>query len=251
MSKFIMNEKSLHLSPTLAMKVGFKEALILQYLQDCLENDPHSVLVDEKVWIRRTYEDWEKNLPFWSVDTIKRIISSLEEKRFILSSKIRESQFDHGKWYTNNDPELEENKTTNYLQEENRYKAILINSDKHSLWIMACESLLTQIEDVTTKKWLCEMDIITLAGSSIHLSVPNQVIKNWIINNYHNHLIKTLENVAGYPIESIHLEIQSSHTFGDPLTPELEEEGTTPPTNLSSSISYTKYNARELNGAST
>jgi hypothetical protein len=246
-----MNEKPLHLLPTLAMKVGFKEALILQCLQDCLETDSHCTSVNEKTWVRRTYEDWQKNLPFWSVDTVKRIISSLEEQQFILSLKIRESQFDHGKWYTINYPQLEKIKSTPLLEKEDKYKEILINSDKHPLWIIAGENLLIQTEDQVSKKWLCEMDIIALTRSSVHLSVPNQIIKNWIINHYYTNLIKSLEDALGYPIENLHISIQELRTFGDSLSPELEEEGKTPPNHLSSSIPYSKRNPSRSTGVSS
>lgn len=251
MSNYIMNEKPLHLLPTLALKVGFKEALILQYLKDCLDNDPQSMSFKEKRWVRKTYEDWQKNLPFWSVDTIKRIISSLEEQNLILSSKIRESQFDHGKWYTINDFNFKDIKTKPSFKEKDKYRENLINSEKHPLWIMACEDLLIQTEDLTLKKWLCEMDIITLTGSTVHLSIPNQIIKNWIINNVYRTLIEALEKVAGYSIEKLYLEVPILHTFGAPLAPELEEEGKTPPTNLSSSTPHLTRNSFPLTGVSS
>lgn len=251
MSKLIMTEKPLCILPTLAMQVGFKEALILQCLKECLENDPHSTSINEKIWVRKTYDDWQKDLPFWSVETIKRIISSLEEQRLILSSKIRESQFDHGKWYTINYPQLEEIKTEHFPAREDKYKKILINSDKHPLWIMACENLLSQTEELTLKKWLCEMDIIALTGSSVHLSVPNQIIKDWVISNFYGNLVESLKDALGYPIEKLQIGIQASHTFGDTITPKKEEEGTPPPTHPSSSTLSTSKSAHQVIGAAS
>lgn len=250
MLKSIMNEKPLLILPTLATQIGFKEALILQYLKECLENDLESTAVEGKIWVRRTYEDWQKNLPFWSVETIKRIISSLEDQGLILGSKIRGSQFDHGKWYTLNDFEITAINKGQFL-EEDKYKKILINSEKHPIWIMACENLLKHTDDLTTKKWLCEMDILSLTGSSVHLSVPTQIIKKWVMDNYYSKIVRSLEDALGYSIAKLHLSIEKLNISVESLSPEKEEEGSSPPTYLSSSTPFKDKNFTQIIGTSS
>ena len=52
----------------------------------------------------KTVEDWQREeFPFWSESTIKRIISSLIQKDFVIAIKAEgKSSFDHTKAYTIN-----------------------------------------------------------------------------------------------------------------------------------------------------
>ena len=55
-----------------------------------------------------TYEEWRKQLPFWSVSTIKRTIHSLEMKGLLLSDNFNEMKMDKTKWYSIDYDKLQE-----------------------------------------------------------------------------------------------------------------------------------------------
>ena len=67
---------------------------------------------DGHYWIYNTYEDWQKQFPFWSVRTIQRILNDLEKNELILSANYNKKKFDKTKWYTiNYDNQMLENST--------------------------------------------------------------------------------------------------------------------------------------------
>lgn len=241
MHRFIINEAPLDLLPTLAQEYGVKSALILQHLKDCLDTDTQAIQVEGKVWIRKTYEEWQEKLPFLPIGTIKQNIYSLEEKNVILSLKMKNRKFDQGKWYTINLNYFEDIQITPRKSQEDRYKTWLENGEKHPLWVEVCKSVFEQLEDATEKKWLCDMDIVSLTGSSVHVSVPNHIVKNWVISNIYELLFQSLEKTIGYPIEKLHLEIHSPDNCGDSFSPN-REEGETPPASSSSPSHIKKSN---------
>ena len=57
--------------------------------------------IDGKYWIYNTIEAWHKQFPFWSISTIKRIISNLEKEKLIITGNFNKISIDRTKWYTN------------------------------------------------------------------------------------------------------------------------------------------------------
>jgi len=75
--KLLVNEDLIPLLPSLAMNVGLNAALFLQQLHD-----------------------WIKELPFWPLNTIKRITYDLKQKGYLIStSKHNKMKIDNTKWY--------------------------------------------------------------------------------------------------------------------------------------------------------
>lgn len=99
-SKLLINEEPLQLLPSLAMAVGFNEAVVLQQLQYWMRNPKIGVVrEDGRKWVFNTYEQWhDDNFPFWSLDTVKRAFLSLEKQGVILSDTP--GGRDRKKWYT-------------------------------------------------------------------------------------------------------------------------------------------------------
>lgn len=60
------------LYPDLSTKIDLNGAIILQHIQYLLQN--HKNYRGGQVWVYNTYKDWQKQLSFGSIDTIKRII---------------------------------------------------------------------------------------------------------------------------------------------------------------------------------
>lgn len=99
MSKLLVNEYPLIVLPGLAKKIGLNEAIVLQQVHFWLENPNTGVIVDGHKWVHNTYEEWQTNFPFWSVETVKRTIRSLEEANLLISSQTAPNPFDKTKSY--------------------------------------------------------------------------------------------------------------------------------------------------------
>lgn len=95
----LMNESPLQILPSLAMKVGLNEALLLQQLH--FKSLISRNIRDGYKWVYQTYEEWKnEEFPFWSVDTIKRTIRRLEKQGVIISTdSYNRMKMDKTKWY--------------------------------------------------------------------------------------------------------------------------------------------------------
>lgn len=96
--KYLLDEYPLIVLPSLAVKVGLNESIILQQLHYWVQKSKH--IEEGKRWIYNSYPEWQKQFPFWSEKTIKRTITKLENEGFILSGNFNKLSFDRTKWYT-------------------------------------------------------------------------------------------------------------------------------------------------------
>lgn len=107
-SKLLIDEHPLQVLPSLALKVGLNEAIILQQIHYWLKVSEH--VHDGRKWIFNTYDDWQKQFPFWSTKTIKRAILKLESQGYLLSrSDLNKFKIDSTKWYSIEYQKLNEN----------------------------------------------------------------------------------------------------------------------------------------------
>ena len=102
----LLNEYPLLLSPSLACKIGVKEALILQQLHYWLEKTEH--IIRGKKWVYNSIENWQRtNFPFYSVATVKRAFESLKKKGLVLIANFNRMKNDKTLWYSINYQALE------------------------------------------------------------------------------------------------------------------------------------------------
>ncbi|UQS85817.1 conserved phage C-terminal domain-containing protein (plasmid) [Apilactobacillus apisilvae] len=113
---YLFNERPLVIRPELARIVGLNESIFLQQLNYWLIKSNH--LIDGKKWIYNTYNTWHDQFPFWSVSTIKRLITHLENKKLILIVKYNKAGFDKTNWYTINYPELQKSVNQRLVQND-------------------------------------------------------------------------------------------------------------------------------------
>jgi len=106
MSRLLINESPVMIIPSLAAKIGVNEAVVLQQIHYWLGISKHKIA--ERTWVYNTYEEWQKQLPFWSVSTIKRSIRSLEMLGLLLSNNFNEMKMDKTKWYSIDYEKLQE-----------------------------------------------------------------------------------------------------------------------------------------------
>ena len=97
-SRLLIQEPPLQVLPTLAVKIGLAEAIFLQQLHYWLLQSGNER--DGQWWIYNTYEEWHRQLPFFSVRTIRRIVAELERLELVVStSDYNASKIDRTKWY--------------------------------------------------------------------------------------------------------------------------------------------------------
>ena len=98
MSKLLINENPIMIQPTLVMKLGLNQAIIIQQVHYWLLKSPH--IKDGKRWIYNTYKDWKQQFPFWSEKTIMRTFLALEEEGYVVSANYNRMKIDKTKWYS-------------------------------------------------------------------------------------------------------------------------------------------------------
>lgn len=98
-SSLLIQDRPLQVLPSLALKVGLNEAIILQQVHFWLQKSEH--LYYGKQWIYNTYEDWQEQFPFWSISTIRRAVTNLEKKGYLITrTDLNKMKIDNTKWYT-------------------------------------------------------------------------------------------------------------------------------------------------------
>jgi len=100
-SKLLISESPLQVLPTLAVKVGLNEALMLQQVHYWISNPMNKNVRNGRVWVYKTYAEWQQEFPFWSLPTIKRTSLNLEQLGLLIASdKFNRLSTDRTKWYT-------------------------------------------------------------------------------------------------------------------------------------------------------
>lgn len=98
-SRALYNERPLLVPPTVAVKLGLNEAVFLQQLHFWLQGSGHKH--DGRAWVYNTFEEWQKQMPFWSVRTIQRIVESLRKRGVVITTtEYNRLPMDKTLWYT-------------------------------------------------------------------------------------------------------------------------------------------------------
>lgn len=104
MTRLLINEAPLQIFPILARNIGLNEAIVLQQMHYWLHLNN-----DNQQGVCSTYEQWQKQFPFWSIDTIRRTLVSLKSQNLIIDIKNPSQR----QRYTINYKELESIKACN------------------------------------------------------------------------------------------------------------------------------------------
>ena len=105
MSSLLLNEYPLIVLPSLAVKLGLNEAILLQQLHYWLQKT--DFIKNNKKWVYYTYEDIHKQLPFLSIRTLKRIVKSLKDNNILLVEKFNKKVGMQINYYSINYKKLE------------------------------------------------------------------------------------------------------------------------------------------------
>jgi len=99
-SHLLINEPALQVLPSLAKAIGLEEAIILQQLHYWLNNSKVDGRLEAgEKWIYNSYQEWQENFPFWSIQQIQRIFLNLEKGGVVISAKLDAKKHDQTKFY--------------------------------------------------------------------------------------------------------------------------------------------------------
>ena len=97
--KVILNdERILIVNPTIVKMFGSNEAFFLQQLHYWLQRSRN--VVNGKLWVYHSFEEWTQEISFLSGRTIQRIVQRLQEHGVIEVSHHGKGRFDRTNWYT-------------------------------------------------------------------------------------------------------------------------------------------------------
>lgn len=100
MSPLLIDEPPLQILPTLAVKIGLNEAIVLQQVHYWLSPRHNKTVIHNRCWVNHTYQEWQKQFPFWSLKTIQRVLNQLEEMGLLITYVSKE--FQKAKFYSLN-----------------------------------------------------------------------------------------------------------------------------------------------------
>ena len=101
MSRILYDERPLVVNPELAHIIGLNESIILHQIHYWvrINEKAEQNLHDGYYWTYNTYEAWREQFPFWSRNTIIRVIKRLESRGFLISGNYNKMPQDKTKWY--------------------------------------------------------------------------------------------------------------------------------------------------------
>lgn len=143
MSK-LFNFRPLLVNPQLAAEIGLNEAIVLQQLKYWIVETDSGVDYEGARWVYNTHEQWTKQFPFWSVDTVKRALASLVKQGIVLVAKLSQDKRDQTNYYA-----------INYLCAALMHEGNLPSSDQGNLPSStgeACPDVHTEITTETTQE---------------------------------------------------------------------------------------------------
>lgn len=100
-SRLLLDTQPIIVLPELAQAIGLNEAIILQQVHYWvgINFKARKNARDGFTWVYNTYDAWQKQFPWWTDRTIRRTITSLENKKLLISGNYNKIKMDRAKWY--------------------------------------------------------------------------------------------------------------------------------------------------------
>lgn len=106
-SRLLIDEHPLQVIPSLAAAIGLNESIFVQQLHYWLRSMSGKE-IDGQRWIHNTVDEWHQQFPFWSRNTVQRVIRCTEEAGYVMATADHNRRGgDRTKWYTINYRALE------------------------------------------------------------------------------------------------------------------------------------------------
>ena len=86
---------------SIAKEYGINVAVILEKLHFWIEhNKANNVnFYDGRYWVLNSFGDWDKQIDFMTVNTIRRTLEKMEKGGLIITGNYNASKHDRTKWY--------------------------------------------------------------------------------------------------------------------------------------------------------
>lgn len=114
---WLFDEHPLVIDVKLAKVIGLNEAIVLQQVNYWLHGR-HAKKIDGRLWTYNSMKKWHEQFSFWSLNTMKRAFSSLEEDGLLVVGNYNKYKFDKTKWYSIDEDKLVNRMTQNGSMEE-------------------------------------------------------------------------------------------------------------------------------------
>jgi hypothetical protein len=97
--RLLVDEPPLLVLPTLARQFGLFEAIVLAQLDYWLRQAKAQRWEGSR-WVYNNYVAWQRQFPFWSVATVKRVFLNIERQGIVRSRQFEKGGWNRRKWYT-------------------------------------------------------------------------------------------------------------------------------------------------------
>ncbi len=97
MTKLLIDEPPLQVLPSLAVKVGLGEAIVVQQIHYWLQRS--KPMDDGFCWVYNSVKEWKRQFPFWSENTIFRNLQSLRDAGILIAEQKSANSFDKTLYY--------------------------------------------------------------------------------------------------------------------------------------------------------
>lgn len=97
----LFDSQPIVISKELAVTFGLNESIVIQQIHYWIENNKKAKrnYYDGYYWTYNSFEEWQKEFPFWCLRTIKTIFKKLENKGILIVGNYNKKGFDRTKWY--------------------------------------------------------------------------------------------------------------------------------------------------------
>lgn len=151
------------IQPKLAKLLGISETIILNQIHYWLEKKKN--IIDGRSWVYNTYENWQEQICFLSVSTIKKAIKKMESMGIIIADNFNRAKVDKTKWYTINYEVLGKL----YATENDKEKDEKISEDKIGSNNDQCTDINSQSTDINEQS---KGEDISEEGGSFNRTIP-------------------------------------------------------------------------------
>lgn len=166
MSKLFFDEQPIVISRELAKIVGLNEAIVLQQIHYWIEinRKANKNFYEGRYWTYNSIRAWhEDNFDFWSLNTVQRTFSKLENQGLLISGNFNKDPRDKTKWYSIDENAVEKLKKTitpNWGNEKKTVFAKVTNDFPITpIWgnaldqngVMQCSNLGQALPEITTE----------------------------------------------------------------------------------------------------
>jgi hypothetical protein len=89
MSKLLISEHPLQVLPRLAVAIGLNQAIVVQQIHYWLEKS--RIEKNGHFWVYNTINQWKEQFPFWSKNTVQRILAKLKESGLLVGEFLSDN----------------------------------------------------------------------------------------------------------------------------------------------------------------